>query len=74
MGRAGGMLPPIGGWEQFWLPQSGMCVGLWPGHSPHRKTISHKVMQMPHKLGYQPGHHKGAQDRSSAHSLLKTAG
>ena len=29
-------------------------------------------MGMPHKLGYQPGLHKGAQGRSSAHSLLKT--
>ena len=29
-------------------------------------------MGMPHKLGYRPGRHKGAQGRSSAHSLLKT--
>ena len=48
--------PILGGWEESWLPHSGMCGGLWPGHHPHGKTlISHEVMGTSHKsLGLVP--------------------
>ena len=65
----------LGGWEQSWLPHSGMREGLWPGHSPHGKTpISNKVMGTPHKPGCRPRHHTGARGRSPAHSLLNYTG